>query len=55
MASAIVPDLVGDRPAWGTDDDGADMDDDGASPRADVCGAVERLVVAVCWDAAERS
>lgn len=31
------------------------MDDDGASPRADVCGAVERLVVEVCWDAAERS
>ena len=31
------------------------MDEDGASPRADVCGSVERLVVEVCWDAAERS
>ena len=31
------------------------MDDDGASPRADVSGSVERLVVDVCWDADERS
>ena len=50
--TTIVPELVVlVRPS----DDGADMDDDGASPRADVCGSVERLVVDVCWDADERS